>query len=89
MGNITWEKLVQEKFRQMLEKIPPFLRAVAEEKVEANRSEVTEKDMVDAFFAATPCGFHGPMKVDMESLNIDYTKYGYERDEWKKVFGIK
>lgn len=46
---------------------------------EANRAEVTEKDMIDAFFAATPFGFHGPMKCDMEDLGIDYTKYGYKR----------
>ena len=37
------------------------------------RLVVEEKDMVDAFFAATPFGFHGPMKNDMDDLNIDYT----------------
>ena len=44
-----------------------------------NRTVVTEKDLVDAFFAETPFGFHGPMKNDMESLQIDYLKYGYPK----------
>ena len=76
----------EEKFRQMIERIPVFLRAIAQEKVsqkaesitrQENRREVTEKDMVDAFFSETPFGFHGPMKSDMEALGIDYTKYGH------------
>ena len=72
----------------MIEKIPIFLRDMAKDKVskraevfakEANRSNVNEKDLVDAFFKETPFGFHGPMKTDMETLEIDYTQYGYER----------
>ena len=42
-----------------------------------NRSEVTQKDVIDAFFMETPFGFHGPMKADMDALGIDYQKYGY------------
>lgn len=72
----------------MLTKIPVFLRAIAQDKVgkraeriatEGGRTEVSEKDMVDAFFAETPFGFHGPMKTDMESLGIDYIKHGYDK----------
>ena len=85
---MLWEKETQEKFNQMIEKIPVFLRSLAKEKVskraealaqKANHTEVLEKDLVDAFFAETPFGFHGPMKTDMTVLGIDYTKYGYER----------
>ena len=85
---MIWEKGVQEQFGFMIEKVPVFMRPIAQEavlkKLEAllvqdKRSDVTQKDMVDAFFAATPFGFHGPMKADMESLGIDYTKYGYQR----------
>lgn len=85
---IVWEKMTQEKFRQMIEKIPIFLRGIAEKKVskkaesiarQENRREVVEKDMVDAFFSETPFGFHGPMKSDMEELDIDYAKYGHEK----------
>lgn len=86
--SMVWEKNAQDAFEQMVAKIPVFMRPIAKEavskKAEAlaagqNRSAVTEQDMVDAFFAATPFGFHGPMKVDMESLGIDYTKYGHQR----------
>ena len=83
---ITWERNTQEKFEKMIEKIPAVLRGIAQKRVtqkaeklaaENNRQEVQEKDMIDAFFSETPFGFHGPMKTDMESLNIDYTQYGY------------
>ncbi len=98
MADIQWEKTTEEKFRKMLEKIPIFMRPIAEDKVSKkavslvqadNRTEIVEKDLVDAFFAETPGGFHGPMKVDMEALGIDYTEYGYERDEWKNIFKAK
>ena len=85
---ISWDKTTEEKFKQLIEKIPIFLRDMARDKVskraeifaqKENRSEITEKDMVDAFFKETPFGFHGPMKTDMEAIGVDYTKYGYEK----------
>ncbi|MCK5082230.1 MAG: DUF2621 family protein [Candidatus Omnitrophica bacterium] len=85
---MNWETQTEEKFKQLLEKIPVFLRDIAKEKVsktaeglaeKENRSEMTEKDLVDAFFVETPFGFHGPMKTDMEAIGIDYTQYGHER----------
>lgn len=84
---MDWDKEAQIKFRALIDKIPVFLRAVAEEKVakraetlaqKENHKEVTEKDLVDAFFTETPFGFHGPMKSDMKEIGVDYTKYGYE-----------
>ena len=39
-------------------KVSQKAESIAREK---NRLEVTEKDMVDAFFSETPFGFHGPM----------------------------
>jgi hypothetical protein len=83
---IVWEAATQDKFNQMIAKIPPFLRPVAQGKVskkaealalKEQRKEVSEKDMVDAFFLETPFGFHGPMKTDMRDLGIEYTKYGH------------
>ena len=83
---INWDKNAQEKFQQMIGKIPIFLRGIAEKKVsqkaesivrQEDRREVTEKDMVDAFFLETPFGFHGPMKSDMETFGIDYAQYGH------------
>lgn len=85
---MDWEKNAQEKFEQMIARVPVFLRDMARGKVsqraealaaQEGRPQVTEKDMVDAFFAETPFGFHGPMKTDMTALGVDYTKYGHER----------
>ena len=85
---MAWDKLTEEKFKQLIEKVPVFLRGIAQEKVskraerfarENNRTEICEKDMVDAFFSETPFGFHGPMKTDMESAGVDYRKYGYQK----------
>ena len=85
---INWDINTEEKFRQLIEKIPIFLRDIAKEKVSKkakslaeneNRSQITEKDLVDALFEETPFGFHGPLKTDMESIGINYTQYGHER----------
>ncbi len=85
---ISWDQSTEDNFQKLLEKIPVFLRDFAREKVskkaqilveQDHRRVVTEKDMVDAFFAETPFGFHGPLKSDMESLGIDYTKYGHQK----------
>ncbi len=93
---MTWEKSTETNFNLLIEKIPFFMQAIAREKISKkaeanaqtnNRTEVIEKDMVDAFFSETPGGFLGPMKCDLESLKIDYTKYGYERDDWRKLMG--
>jgi hypothetical protein len=83
---IIWDKTAGEDFEAILAKIPVFLRDIARKKVSqkaqknargANRQSVSQKDVVDAFFMETPFGFHGPMKMDMEALGIDYKKYGY------------
>ena len=85
---ITWEKTTHENFHKILEQIPDLIRGIAEIRVrkkaqsilrEQNRTEITEKDMVDAFFAETPPGFVPPMKNSMQELGIDYVKYGYPR----------
>ena len=85
---IPWNKGTETKFNQLIEKVPVFLRELAQNKVskraqefaqKENRAEVTEKDMIDAFFKETPFGFHGPMKTDMESVGIDYTQYGHPK----------
>jgi hypothetical protein len=85
MDNTLWEAEALQQFTQMIQKIPVFLRGIAEKKVsqkaqavaQSQGRKVNEKDMVDAFFSETPFGFHGPMKTDMKDLGIDYTKYGH------------
>ena len=83
---ISWEENTQIQFEQLIAKIPVFLRSIAKEKVSKkaesivksdNRTVVGEKDMVDAFFIETPFGFHGPLKTDMEEIQIDYAQYGH------------
>jgi len=83
---INWDGNTQQQFEQLIAKIPVFLRSMAKEKVskraetivrDDNRTVIGEKDMVDAFFIETPFGFHGPLKTDMEEIQIDYTKYGH------------
>lgn len=83
-----WEQTTEEQFDRMIAKVPIFLREMAEKKIsqkaegiaqKEGRAQITEKDMVDAFFLETPFGFHGPMKNDMQELGIEYTKYGYEK----------
>lgn len=83
---MEWEPEVKKHFEQMIEKIPEFMRPLAQKKVLAKAERVleqngrqimTKKDLVDAFFEATPFGFHGPMKTDMKELGIEYEKYGY------------
>ncbi len=85
---LAWEPEALKKYHLMIEKVPIFLRGMAKDKVDkellkitqaADFKQLTEKELIDAFFAATPFGFHGPMKCDMEEFGLDYQKYGYER----------
>jgi len=85
-SEISWDDHTQQQFKQLIDKIPVFLRSIAKEKVskraetivrDDNRTMISEKDMVDAFFIETPFGFHGPLKTDMEEIQIDYAKYGH------------
>lgn len=87
-ADMMWDKTARENFEAVLGKVPVFLREMARKKVSKkavknargeNRRSVSPKDVVDAFFMETPFGFHGPMKMDMEALGIDYQKYGYSK----------
>lgn len=83
---ISWEPKAKDLFDQLIAEVPVFMRTIAHDKVlqqithiaKTSRGEVTVKDVVDAFFIATPFGFHGPLKSDMQKLGVDYTKYGYQ-----------
>lgn len=84
---IQWDKAVEEKFQKILLEIPDMIRGIAETRVakkaeniirQENRLVITEKDMVDAFFAETPAGFMGAMKNSMKELGIDFTQYGHK-----------
>ena len=88
MSQMIWDNAAQEKFSKLLEQIPDLIRGIAEIRVtkkiesllqEQNKTEVTEKDMVDAFFAETPAGFIPAMKNGMDELGINYVQYGYKK----------
>ena len=90
-----WDEETQAKFRQVLDKMPVFVRSMAEKavgtKAEANaasagNAHVTEKDLIDAFFSETPFGFHGPMMTDLEAVGLDYKKYGHPIDHTGGMF---
>ena len=83
---ITWDSATQDKFHKILEQIPELIRGIAEIRVRKkaeelvrtdNRSEITEKDMVDALFKETPPGFVPAMKSGLDEVGIDYKKYNY------------
>ncbi len=85
-GRIEWDKTAEGNFQKILEDIPHMIRGIAEARVNRkaqdivaadNRSLITEKDMVDAFFAETPGGFIPVMKNSLDGLGIDYRKYGH------------
>jgi len=85
---MNWDKTTEEKFKLLIDKMPIFLRGTASAQVSkkaqnlaeaANRQEITEQDMVNAFFAQTPFGFQGLMKNDLIDVGIDYTKYGHAK----------
>ena len=87
-NKIGWDDQTQKQFEQLIEKIPKVLQGTARDAVlkkarslagNDNRPLMNEKDLVDAFFEVTPFGFHGPLKTDMEDIQIDYTKYGHPR----------
>ncbi|MBP9855084.1 MAG: hypothetical protein KBD53_09480 [Candidatus Omnitrophica bacterium] len=91
--SVEWESETRIKFEKMLNLMPFFARPMAEGPVakkaqelvrKDNRSQIIEKDLVNAFFIVTPFGFHGPMMTDMESLGIDYKKYGHPIDYTKQ-----
>ncbi len=85
---LSWDSGIQEKFKQIVAKMPVFMRPIAEKAItlkaeglaaKDNRAQVTEKDLVDALFQETPFGFQGLMKNDLSSIGVDYTKYGYAK----------
>ena len=86
-ARVTWEKITEDQFQKILQDIPDLIRGIAETRVakkaenlvrQDKRLVITQKDMIDAFFAETPPGFVGAMKSSMEELGIDYTRFGYK-----------
>lgn len=87
-GSVKWEEQTKEKFDFLISKIPLVLRSTAKKMItpkaeslarDDGRLEVSEKDMVDAFFAKVPASFQDAMKSDMKECSIDWTQYGHPK----------
>lgn len=85
-SEIAWEAQTKEKFDFLISKIPITLRATAKRMItpkaesiarDNGHAEVSEKDVVDAFFSKVPGSFHVAMKRDMKECGIDWTQYGH------------
>lgn len=83
---ITWDETTKKQFDFLISKIPIVLRSTAKRMItpkaesitkEDGRLIVSEKDLVDAFFAKVPASFHVAMKGDMKECNINWTQYGH------------
>ncbi|MBU1121281.1 MAG: radical SAM protein [Candidatus Omnitrophota bacterium] len=81
---IKWDDVVEKKFRTAISKMPFFHRRIAEKMVKAksesiarqkNDGQVSEQELVSAFFEETPSAFKGLMKGVLADADIDYKKY--------------
>ncbi|PIQ89207.1 MAG: hypothetical protein COV72_04190 [Candidatus Omnitrophica bacterium CG11_big_fil_rev_8_21_14_0_20_42_13] len=86
---MNWDKTTQDKFKQMIEKIPVFHRRITESVVtkkaeknaaSRNAAEVEEQDVISAFFSDVPSPFYGMMVRLLEKSGFDYKKYGYPKE---------
>lgn len=83
---VTWDEDTKKNYDFLLSKIPIALRSTAKRMItpkaesiarEDGRKVVSEKDLVDAFFAKVPVSFQEAMKKDMRECSIDWTQYGH------------
>ncbi len=81
---ITWETRAQEKYVEMIAKIPLFHRDIAKQVVdkqavinaqERGSPQVEEQDIIRAFFSEVPMTFYSLMIRLFESVGFDYKPY--------------
>lgn len=87
MSEITWNAQTQNKFRQVINKMPLFHRRIAESVVQKdarlnaqkrNSQTVEDEDLIRAFFSGVPAPFRGQMKQFLDEAGLDYKKYSLE-----------
>jgi len=80
---MNWNQKAQEIFNKILNHLPQFHRSIAERLVkesaeniakEKNKTEVTEEDLIEAFFKEVPPAFKGMMERLFEQLGITKPK---------------
>jgi hypothetical protein len=88
MKNMDWETKTEEKFKVFISKIPVFHRhitevavvKIAEENARMRKSaEVTEEDVIAAFFSGVPSPFYSMMVRLLGQTGFDYKKYGFPK----------
>lgn len=82
---MDWDTYTQEKFKEMISKIPLFHRRITEEIVTRrseenarlrNALQVEEVDVISAFFSDVPSPFYSMMVRLLDETGFDYKKYG-------------
>ncbi|MGE5197522.1 MAG: hypothetical protein ACM3IL_03340 [Deltaproteobacteria bacterium] len=85
---MDWEPGTQEKFQQVIAKMPVFHRRIAEEAVSLKAQEnarlrnsllIEEQDVIGAFFSDVPTPFYSMMVRLLEQSGMDYKKYGFPK----------
>jgi hypothetical protein len=81
---MKWNPDVEKKFNEIVSKMPLFHRRIAESLVkeraeliaqENSRPEVSEAELVQAFFQEVPPAFKEMMKKLLAEMGIEYQKY--------------
>ena len=85
---MEWDRVIQEKFKVTVAKIPVFHRHITEEAVTKgaeesarmrNSAKVEEIDVLTAFFSDVPAAFYSMMVRLLEQSGFDYKKYGFPK----------
>lgn len=86
---MKWNLEVQQRFKAMIAKIPVFHRGITENAVTLRAEEnarsrkvdqVSEEDVVAAFFSDVPSPFYSMMIRLLEQAGFDYKKYGFPKN---------
>lgn len=87
---MQWEPETEQKFKQMIAKIPVFHRRLTEEAVvrraqeiaaERHAGSVCEEDVIAAFFTDVPSPFYSMMIRLLDQAGFDYRHYGYPKEK--------
>lgn len=87
---MDWQPQTQEKFRQVISRLPIFHRRIAESAVNRkaeenaslrNVSQVEEQDVIAAFFSDVPPPFYSMMIRLLDEAGFDYKKYGFPKNK--------
>lgn len=85
---MNWDPKTEEKFKNVISKLPIFHRHFAQSAVSVKAQEnaqtrkaaqVEEEDVIAAFFSDVPPAFYSMMIRLLEQTGFDYKKYGFPK----------